>query len=246
MYGLVLAGGGAKGAFQIGAWKALDELGIEIGAVAGTSVGALNGAFYAQRDYDIALKMWSNIEMSHVFEADETLIEDIKNIAEGGIGKTNLQLFKKAYDHIIKNKGLNISPLRNMTENLLDEEKLRNSGIDFGLVTLNIDKIKPLRIFADEIPKGELKYYLLGSALVPGFIQDEKSPMKFVDGGVYDNFPITMIKEKGYKKIIAINLHNKKAPRIEGVEIIYIKPSESLGNFLYFDKQKSVNTPPLN
>ena len=43
-YGIVLDGGGARGAYQIGAWKALKEAGVKINAVAGTSVGALNGA----------------------------------------------------------------------------------------------------------------------------------------------------------------------------------------------------------
>ncbi len=41
MIGLVLQGGGAKGGYHIGVWKALRELDIEIGAVTGTSVGAL-------------------------------------------------------------------------------------------------------------------------------------------------------------------------------------------------------------
>ena len=54
-YGLILAGGGAKGAYQIGAWKALIELGIQIEAIAGTSIGAINGAFIAQGDFDKAL-----------------------------------------------------------------------------------------------------------------------------------------------------------------------------------------------
>jgi NTE family protein len=44
MYGLVLEGGGAKGSYQIGACQAMQELGVEFGAVAGTSIGALNGA----------------------------------------------------------------------------------------------------------------------------------------------------------------------------------------------------------
>lgn len=45
-YGLVLEGGGAKGAYQIGVWKALMEYGIKIKAIAGVSVGALNGALF--------------------------------------------------------------------------------------------------------------------------------------------------------------------------------------------------------
>ena len=49
-YGLVLDGGGARGAYQIGAWKALKEAGVRINAVAGTSVGALNGALICMDD----------------------------------------------------------------------------------------------------------------------------------------------------------------------------------------------------
>ena len=51
-YGLILAGGGAKGAYQIGAWKAMRELNIEFEAIAGASVGAINGAMIAQGDLD--------------------------------------------------------------------------------------------------------------------------------------------------------------------------------------------------
>ena len=53
-YGLVLDGGGARGAYQIGAWKALKEAGIKIAAVAGTSVGALNGALICMDDLEKA------------------------------------------------------------------------------------------------------------------------------------------------------------------------------------------------
>ena len=49
-YGIVLDGGGARGAYQIGAWKALKEAGVKINAVAGTSVGALNGALICMDD----------------------------------------------------------------------------------------------------------------------------------------------------------------------------------------------------
>lgn len=49
-YGVVLEGGGARGAYQIGALKAVTEAGIRIGAVAGASVGALNGVFLCMGD----------------------------------------------------------------------------------------------------------------------------------------------------------------------------------------------------
>lgn len=51
-YGLVFDGGGARGAYQIGAWRALSEAGVKISAVAGTSVGALNGALVCMGDLE--------------------------------------------------------------------------------------------------------------------------------------------------------------------------------------------------
>ena len=57
-YGIALEGGGAKGAYQIGVWRALREAGIRYHMVAGTSVGALNGALMAMRDYDSAVRLW--------------------------------------------------------------------------------------------------------------------------------------------------------------------------------------------
>ena len=61
MYGLVLEGGGAKGAYHIGAYKAIKDMNIEIGGVAGTSVGALNGAAIAQDDFEKAYELWYNM-----------------------------------------------------------------------------------------------------------------------------------------------------------------------------------------
>ena len=60
-YGLVFDGGGARGAYQIGAWRALSEAGVKVSAVAGTSVGALNGALVCMeiwRKQDISGKRW--------------------------------------------------------------------------------------------------------------------------------------------------------------------------------------------
>ena len=61
-FGLVLAGGGGNGAFEMGVWKALKEIGkYNITAVSGSSVGALNAAFFAAGRYDEAYYLWQNI-----------------------------------------------------------------------------------------------------------------------------------------------------------------------------------------
>jgi patatin-like phospholipase/acyl hydrolase len=65
--GLVLEGGGAKGAWQFGALRALAERGVRFDAVSGTSVGALNGAIWSANRIDFGEKMWSEMSLSRVF-----------------------------------------------------------------------------------------------------------------------------------------------------------------------------------
>ena len=77
-YGLVLEGGGAKGAYQIGAWKALKEAGIHVKGIAGTSVGALNGALIAMDDFEKAERIWETIRYSRVMDVDDELVEQLK------------------------------------------------------------------------------------------------------------------------------------------------------------------------
>ena len=79
-YGLVLEGGGAKGAYQIGAWRALREAGVRIRAVAGTSVGALNGALICMDDFEKAEQIWENIRYSSVMDEDDSLMEKLRRL----------------------------------------------------------------------------------------------------------------------------------------------------------------------
>ncbi|MFR4798878.1 MAG: patatin-like phospholipase family protein, partial [Lentihominibacter sp.] len=59
---LVLSGGGSRGAYEIGVWKALKTLGIQIDMVMGTSVGAINGAMIVQDDLNLAENLWLQLE----------------------------------------------------------------------------------------------------------------------------------------------------------------------------------------
>ena len=70
-YGLVLAGGGTKGAYEVGAWKALSELGLDITAIVGTSIGAINGALFLQNDFDKVMEIAINNDALDVLECDE-------------------------------------------------------------------------------------------------------------------------------------------------------------------------------
>jgi len=69
---LVLCEGGGKGAFQIGAWRALEEYGImkKVRAISGTSVGALNAVLFALGDRKMAEDIWKNIKPEDMLSPD--------------------------------------------------------------------------------------------------------------------------------------------------------------------------------
>lgn len=86
-YGLVLAGGGTKGAYEVGVWKALKELKINVKAISGTSIGAINAALILQDDFDKMLELYENIQIDDILELDKQLdsnknIFNIKNISK--------------------------------------------------------------------------------------------------------------------------------------------------------------------
>ncbi|OFI07017.1 hypothetical protein CLOACE_06030 [Clostridium acetireducens DSM 10703] len=233
-YGLVLAGGGAKGGYEIGVWKALKELNIPVSAVVGTSVGALNGAIMVQGDYNIAYNLWTNIEMKKVIDLEKVLPNykkdlDIKDIILG-------------IKNIILEGGLDVTPLKNILKKYIDEDNIRNSPIDFGLVTFSISNFQPIMLYKEDIPKGKLIEYLLASSCFPAFKPHKIEDEVFIDGGIYDNIPISLLINKNIKDIIVVDVSGigrvKKVDE-KDLNIIYIKNSQYLGPTLNFNGEIS-------
>ena len=77
--GLVLAGGGGKGAYQIGVWKYLHECGLDryVRAVSGTSVGSLNAALFASGDFQRAEDLWLNIQPSQILSPRKVSLSEV-------------------------------------------------------------------------------------------------------------------------------------------------------------------------
>ena len=102
-YGLVLAGGGTKGAYEVGVWKALKEMNINITAVVGASIWALNGALFLQDDFMATEKMYENIKIDNIMNVNG--IDANKNIFDLS------NIFNLAADYT-KQKGIDNTPLR--------------------------------------------------------------------------------------------------------------------------------------
>lgn len=89
-YGIVFCGGGAKGAYQIGAWKRLRELGMdkEIIGVSGASIGAMNSMLFAQGDYDAAEEVWRQTKQSDIKAWNQSAWQSaIQSLTSHGVGK---------------------------------------------------------------------------------------------------------------------------------------------------------------
>lgn len=238
MKGLVLEGGGTKGAYQIGAYRALRELGIEFKGVAGTSIGALNGAYIVQDNIDIMEEIWTKHNYTHFMNIDEETYNNVKNV---DFTPKNMNMVISLINKARKNEGIDISPLRNLIESTLTEDTLRKSNKDFGLVTVMWDgKIIPRPMFLQDIPKGKLVDYLIASSSLPIFKLDKLDDKLFLDGMFHNNLPVSLLKEKGYEDIVVIRLLDDIFGKInlnnhKDINMKVIVPSEYLGGSLNMD-----------
>lgn len=241
MYGLVLEGGGAKGAYHIGALKALKELGIEIDAVVGTSIGAMNGAMFAQGKLETAYDYWHNISTAKVLDIEDKHLSKLLNLS---INQNNLSYFINKAKEVLHNRGLDNSFLKNILAENIDEHSLRKSDIDFGLVTLSLSDLKPLELFIEDIPQGKVVDYIMASSYLPAFKMQRIDGKILLDGGFYENLPIKTLQKRGYQKIIAIRTYGlgkmgKRSGSDSEQEIIFINPSQELGRMLNFDQENA-------
>ncbi len=220
-WAVVLSGGGARGAYEAGALMAIKELNLNVQGVYGTSVGALNGAFFVQGISDKLYDMWQDLSFYNVvklpgsFQTD-TLYKFFSELSQGG---------------------LNVSPLKSLISSYLNEKKIRKSGIDFGLVTFDLSTFSPVEFYISQIPNGELLDYLMASANYPIFRRWKIGKNVYIDGGIYNNAPVSMALKKGFKKILLINASDIPIflPKIpKNVEFLEVTPSGPLGNAMEF------------
>lgn len=241
-YGIVLEGGGARGSYQIGAWKALREAGIKIRGIAGASVGALNGALICMDDLEKAEEIWENIRYSQVIDVDDDVIETVKKL-----DLKSLDLMKVAEDakKILKDKGLDITPLKNLIESVVDEDKIRSSDRELYLTTYSVTDRELLVLNAKDIPDGEIGDMLLASAYFPAFRNDKLGGKRYLDGGGWNNVPINILLEHDYKDILVIRIYglgydSERTTEIpEDVHVTHIAPRQDLGGILEFDRTRA-------
>lgn len=239
--GLVLEGGGSRGAYQIGAVKALYEYGVEFTSVVGTSIGAINGAYLAQGSFDTIYNMWNTMSFKDLFDVDEKVL---KRLMKVDLDFNVIKYLSKKLNESLKIGGLDTTKMRNIMASSLDEDKIRNSNISYGLVTMCLSDMTPQELFIEDIKEDKLIDYIMATSNLPVFKRAVVDEKRYLDGGIWDNCPVQMLEKKGYSDAIIIRAYKRN--RIRGyhgilkrnsITMHMIEPVESLGSILNFDSE---------
>ena len=244
---LVLGGGGSRGAYEIGVWQALREMGIRIDLVCGTSVGSINGAMIVQDKFDLAVTLWQELDTSMIFDLNlpDKSTGDNTQTPEFNIAGLPLTEAKAYAREILKNGGASTDSLRALLDKYIDEDAVRNSPMEYGLTTVELPSLVPHYLFKEEIPRGKLADYILASSSIAPAVQPhEIDGTEYIDGGFADVVPIRLALEKGAENIIAVNLQAIGILRRENFReaeesadfFKTISCAWDLGNVLAFDR----------
>ncbi len=241
---LVLSGGGARGAYEIGVWKALTDLDIKIGGVYGTSVGSINGPGIIMNDYKRARDLWFQISYLTVMNISSSA----EALLKGDFKELSFSEYMKVLRDFREEKGFDVTPLKNLLSGIIEEKTVRKSRIDYGLVMFSVTDFKPRMHYIEQIPEGKLIDYILASANFPLFRRQVIEGEVFIDGGVYSNVPVEMALKRGFKDIIVVDIgittpvdmvNHFKLISDESIKYTYIKPEKQFGSFLTFEPETS-------
>lgn len=204
--GLVLAGGGARGAYQIGAMKALRELSIDkyIKFVSGTSIGALNAMMFMSEDLDKATKIWNSITKEEILPTGYNNLTIRSKLLE--IGIKNMSFIKKYMPKIIAGGNISRDGLISIMDNI-DFNFVKKSEITCYVACTEIKELKVKYFKINDYGEEDIKKILLATSAIPIIYDyEEVESLKYLDGGIVDNIPIQPLYDEGCDIIIVINL----------------------------------------
>lgn len=214
--GLVLGGGGAKGAAEVGVLKVIEKAGIPIDYIAGTSIGSIVGGLYAagytaaELDTMFCQQEWLSLltdrrsEMggepykvkdgvTYIFGFP--IMGELKNGDIGGFGLMRGEMVEEVIDSMSKRKGAS---------------DLENLKIPFQCVAADFRSATEVII-----KNGPLSKAVRASISIPGVFKPvNRDGKKLVDGGMLNNLPVDVVKDMGADIIIAVDLQqNEQVPK---------------------------------
>jgi NTE family protein len=262
--GLVLSGGGAKGFAHIGVLKVLEEAGVKIDYIGGTSMGAVIGGLYASG--------YNATQIDSIFQAtnfNELINDFIPRSSKNFYEKRNDELyalvlpftkFKVGIPEALSKGMYNFNLLSRLTRNVRHIRDFNKLPIPFLCIATDIETGEQV-----VLDKGNLAQAIIASAAFPSlFSPVEINGRLLVDGGVTNNYPIDEVRKLGADIIIGVdvqddlltrkslkdatrilvqitNLHSieKMKKNIEQTDI-YVKPDIKDYGVISFDKGKEI------
>ena len=210
--GLVLGGGGAKGAAEVGVLKVIEKAGIPIDYIAGTSIGSIVGGLYAagytatELDTMFCRQEWLTLltDRRNDLGNEPYLVKDgvtyifgfpimgeIRESVIGGFGMMRGERVEKMVDSMARCKGCH------------EFESLR---IPFRCVAADFRNASEI-----VLKSGTLSRAVRASMAIPGIFKPvNQDGMKLVDGGMMNNFPVDVVKKMGADIVIAIDLQQSE------------------------------------
>ena len=210
--GLVLGGGGAKGAAEVGVLKVIEKAGIPIDYIAGTSIGSIVGGLYAagytatELDTMFCRQEWLTLltDRRNDLGNEPYLVKDgvtyifgfpimgeIRESVIGGFGMMRGERVEKMVDSMARCKGCH------------EFESLR---IPFRCVAADFRNAREI-----VLKSGTLSRAVRASMAIPGIFKPvNQDGMKLVDGGMMNNFPVDVVKKMGADIVIAIDLQQSE------------------------------------
>lgn len=242
--GLVLSGGGAKGMAHIGVLKIIEEVGIPVDYVVGTSMGSIIGGLYAigytpeQMDSMVRNQDWSFLLSDRILRKDMNMMEreaDEKYVISVPFSKTAIQ---NVTGGLIK--GQNIANLfSELTLGYHDSINFSKLPIPYACVSENIVKGEEY-VFHD----GVLSTAMRASMAIPGvFTPVRLDSLVLVDGGVVNNYPVDVAKKMGADIIIGVDVQStlKSANELDNAGTILGQLIDLMGQDKYKQNLKQTD-----
>ncbi|WP_410505350.1 patatin-like phospholipase family protein [Flavobacterium sp. JLP] len=235
--GLVLSGGGAKGFAHIGVLKVLEEAGIKIDFIGGTSMGSVIGGLYASG--------YNASQIDSIFKKtnfDELINDYIPRSSKNFYGKKNDELyaivlpfsnFKVGIPEALSKGMYNYNLLSSLTRNVRHIRDFNKLPTPFLCIGTNIETGEEVLL-----NKGNLVQAMMASAAFPSlFTPVEIDGNLLVDGGVVNNYPIQEVRNLGADIIIGVDVQDDlmKRKNLKNATRILVQ----ITNLQSIDKMKS-------
>lgn len=208
--GLVLAGGGGKGGYEIGVWKYLKEIGLDkkISVISGTSVGGLNAVLMGTVDYETAEHIWLNEIENRILDKESSENKKAALFSRNGL----LEIIEK------------FVPIK----------KLKKINKSIYVTCFKKEGITPKHFRLNDYEDSHIKKMLCATSAIPIAFQSETIfGNTYVDGGIKDNVPLKPLLEEKCTHALIVSLDKDFKENYTGSDIIpiIISPSTDLGNF---------------